>query len=190
MGMAGPSTPSLRIALVAALLAAACAKYGAIDLRDAPRLGPDGAPVRIVVYSDFQCGFCKRAASELARLRVRYPARLQVVYKHFPLAMHPAARGAALAAEAARRQGKFWEMHDLLFANAAELGAQKYAELAARVGLDLARFESDLASPEVAARIDADIAEGDAIGVDGTPFFVINRRPFYGSYGDLERMID
>jgi protein-disulfide isomerase len=113
-----------------------------------------------------------------------------VRYKHYPLPYHEQATNAALAAEAARLQGKFWEMHDLLFANSGRLDDKIYAELAGRIGLDVARFAKDFAAPETAAHVNADKAEGDAIGVDGTPFFVINKRPFYGSYGDLERMID
>jgi predicted DsbA family dithiol-disulfide isomerase len=81
-------------------------------------------------------------------------------------------------------------MHDLLFANAGSLDDKIYGELAGRIGLDVVKFEKDFASPETAAHVAADKAEGDAIGVDGTPFFIINKRPFYGSYGDLERMID
>jgi protein-disulfide isomerase len=184
------SLGSLGIALLLGLAAASCGKYSTIDLREAPRLGPEGAPTEIIVYSDFQCGFCKRAASELKRLHAKYPARLEVRYKHYPLAYHEQAMHAALAAEAARLQGKFWEMHDLLFANAGSLDDKIYAELAGRIGLDVARFEHDFAAPETKAHVEADKAEGDAIGVDGTPFFVINKRPFYGSYGDLERMID
>lgn len=177
-------------ALLAGLLALSCARVSAIDLRETPRLGPEGAPTEVIVFSDFQCGFCKRAASELKRLHARYPARLEIYYKHFPLPYHEQAMNAARAAEAARLQGRFWEMHDLLFANAVALNDGIYVELARELGLDVKRFEADFASEQVAARIAADRAEGDAVGVDGTPFFVINRRPFYGSYGDLERMID
>jgi protein-disulfide isomerase len=181
---------AIAIAL-AGLAAAGCAEYGAIDLREAPRLGPDGARTEIVVFSDFQCGFCRRAAAELKRLHARYPARLEVRFKHYPLDYHEQAMNAARAAEAARRQGKFWEMHDLLFENSGSLGeAGIYAELAGRIGLDVARFEKDRASKEVAAHVAADKAQGEAIGVDGTPFFLVNKRPFYGSYGDLERLID
>ena len=180
----------LAIALAAGLAAASCGKFSAIDLRTAPRLGPEGAPTEIIVYSDFQCGFCKRAAAELKRLHTRYPARLEVRFKNFPLEYHEQAMNAARAAEAARLQGKFWEMHDLLFANAGTLTDETYFDLAGRIGLDVARFERDFAAPETAARIKADVDEGDALGVDGTPFFVVDKRPFYGSYGDLERLID
>ena len=184
-----PRAPIAAAVLGAALLALSCAELSNIDVREAPSRGPEGAPTEIIVYSDFQCGFCKRAAAELERLEVKHPARLRVYYKHFPLPFHPQALNAAKAAEAARLQGKFWEMHDLLFANAGQLTDATYAQLAARIGLDVARFEADFASPAVAARVAADRDEGDKIGVDGTPFFVINRRPFYGSYADLERAI-
>jgi protein-disulfide isomerase len=182
---------ALAVAVLVGLAAAACGKYSTIDLREAPRLGPEGARTEIVVYSDFQCGFCKRAASELNRLHAKHPGRLEVRFKHYPIEYHEQATNAAQAAEAARLQGKFWEMHDLLFANAGNLGREGiYSELAKRLGLDLEKFEKDRASPEVAAHVAADRAEGDAIGVDGTPFFLVDKRPFYGSYSDLERMID
>jgi len=185
------TSTTLAVAVLAGLAASACGRYGAIDLREAPRLGPDGAPTEIVVYSDFQCGFCKRAAAELNRLHAKYPGRLEVRFKHYPIEYHEQATNAAHAAEAARLQGKFWEMHDLLFANAGSLGEEGiYAELAKRVGLDMERFTADLVAPKTAARVAADRAEGDAIGVDGTPFFLVNKRAFYGSYSDLERMVD
>ncbi|MCK9463746.1 MAG: DsbA family protein [Proteobacteria bacterium] len=188
--MRAPTTITLRIALFVGLAAVSCREVASIDLREAPRLGPEGAPTEIIVFSDFQCGFCKRAAAELERLSHKYPARLEVLFKHFPIEYHGQALNAARAAEAARLQGRFWEMHDLLFANAAELTDEIYVDLAKRIGLDVARFERDFAAPATVARVNADKADGDAIGVDGTPFFVINRQPFYGSYGDLERMID
>jgi protein-disulfide isomerase len=181
---------SLAVALLAGLALSSCAKLSGIDLREAPMRGHAGAPNEIIVYSDFQCGFCKRAAAELERIALRHPARVEIFYKHFPLSIHPQATNAALAAEAARRQGKFWEMHDLLFANAGRLTDATYEELAARLGLDVGRFKADFASKETAARVAADRAEGEKIGVDGTPYFVINRRPFYGSYADLERALE
>jgi protein-disulfide isomerase len=172
-------------ATVAALLAGCPQNKTAVDLRHAMRLGPEGAPFEVVEFSDFQCPFCKRAAMELNRIHRSKPGRVKIYFKHFPLDYHPEAVNAALAAEAARLQGKFWEMHDLLFEYAAELHPEIYPAMAEKIGLDVARFEKDMASFEVRNRVAADVAEGDAIGVDAVPYFLLNRVPFRGSYHDL-----
>jgi len=157
-----------------------------IDLRDAHRLGPKGARVELVVFSDFQCSFCKRAAREIRRIHTRYPGRVAIYFKHFPLTYHPQSIKAAMAAEAAALQGKFWEMHDLLYANSGLLEDSIYPKLAAEIGLDVEKFEVDMGSFEVANKVAADRAEGVAIKLDGTPFFIIDKRPFHGSYDELE----
>lgn len=160
-----------------------------LDLRDAHRLGPKGTRVELIVFSDFQCSFCKRAARELKRIHTAHPGRIAIYFKHFPLTYHPQAINAAMASEAAAAQGKFWEMHDLLFANASDLNDGIYVDLAKKLGLDVERFETDMRSFEVANKIAADRAEGEAIKVDGTPFFIIDRRPFHGSYDELEEAL-
>lgn len=153
-------------------------------------LGPADAPIEIVVFSDFECPFCKRAAAELKRIEVGRPGRVKIFFKHYPLAMHVSSVPAALAAEAARMQGRFWEMHDALFEHQGDLSPSLYPKLAAELGLDVARFAKDMASPEAAARITADQADGKKLRVDGTPFFVVNRVPFLGSYADLGARLD
>jgi len=178
------------VLLSSVLLLAACGPSpSAIDLRDAHGLGPEGAPVELIVFSDFQCAFCKRAAAEVRRLQKRHPGRLRIHFKHYPLGYHEQAIPAAMAAEAAGLQGRFWEMHDLLFASSGELHAGIYAQLAAELGLDTARFAADMSSAEVARKVAADRADGDAMHLDGTPFFIINKRPFHGSYGELENAL-
>jgi len=180
-----------RIPLLACAAAMACAAASSsIDLSRCPPLGNEDAQIEVVVYSDFQCAFCKRAAAEIGRLVRRRPARIKVCFKHFPIARHAQSVNAAKAAEAARLQGRFWEMHDLLFAHAGELTGGVYERLASRLGLDVDRFLEDMASAETAERIAADTAEGRALGVDGTPFFFVNRTPFYGSYADLVKRLD
>jgi protein-disulfide isomerase len=161
-----------------------------MELRHAARLGPKEAPIEIVVFSDFQCSACRRAAFELKRLHVQHPNRIKIYYKHFPRSYHPQAKNAARAAEAARIQGKFWEMHDLLFAYAGALHSDIYKELAAKIELDVARFKRDMQSPEVRARLITDRAEGDAWGLDGTPYFIVNRSVFRVSYADLAERLD
>jgi protein-disulfide isomerase len=179
---ARPAPPGPALLL---LLLAACGTAGArmpIDLRHAEPLGDADAPATIVVFSDFQCPHCKRAAYEVRRLIEEHPGRFVAYHKHFPLSYHPFAEDAARAAEAARLQGAFWEMHDLLYAHAGELTADIWPRLAASLGLDVPRFERDRRSPETAARVLADAAEGDALGVDGTPFFFVDGTPVEGSW--------
>jgi protein-disulfide isomerase len=179
------------IALILAPVIASCAALDrSVDISTAPRMGPADAPIEIVVFSDFECPFCKRAAAELRRIQLRRPGRVKIFFKHFPLAMHANSVSAALAAEAARMQGRFWEMHDALFEHQGDLGPPVYPALAAEIGLDAARFAEDMASPEASARIAADQADGRKLRVDGTPFFVVNRVPFLGSYADLDARLD
>ena len=111
---------------------------------DDPVRGSSRAPVTLVAFSDFQCPFCARAEPTLAELLKTYGDKLRVVWKHQPLSGHPQAMPAALAAEAARQQGKFWEMHDRLFSHQAELSPQAYERWAAELGLDVARFKERL----------------------------------------------
>jgi protein-disulfide isomerase len=171
--------------LPALLLAAACGGAGArvtIDLRHAEPLGDPEAPAVVVVFSDFQCPHCKRAAFELRRLVDENPGRVVVYHKHCPLSYHPFAEDAARAAEAARLQGAFWAMHDLLYAHAGELTDDIWPRLAVMAGLDVARFEKDRRSKATRARVMADLAEGDALGVNGTPYFFVDGVPFEGSW--------
>jgi protein-disulfide isomerase len=178
-------TARLTAVLIAATATCCAAGETSVDLRHAARLGPEGAPLEVVVFSDFQCPFCRRAAVELKRIHTARPGRVKIYFKHFPLEYHAQAANAARAAEAARLQGRFWEMHDLLFEYSRELHDGIYEAMAAEIGLDVARFGEDMGSFEVANRIAADIDEGDAIGVDGVPHFLLNRIPFRGSYADL-----
>ncbi|HUT78293.1 MAG TPA: thioredoxin domain-containing protein [Polyangia bacterium] len=171
----------------ALLLAAACgaAARMPIDIRHAEPLGDPDAPTVVVVFSDFQCPHCKRAAFELRRLAGEHPGRVVAYFKHFPLSYHPFAKDAARAAEAARLQGAFWEMHDLIFAHSGELTGDISPKLAKAAGHDVGRYERDLRSPGAAARVAADVAEGDALGVDSTPYFFVDGIPFEGSWRTL-----
>ena len=117
---------------------------------------------------------------------------MQIVWKHLPLAMHKQAPAAHAAAEAAHKQGKFWEMHDLIFANQRELNAEKFYEHAAQLGLDVTRFKADYLSAEVKTRVDADSREAATLGVTGTPGFFINGRFLSGAkpFDDFKQIID
>ena len=144
------------------------------DLQNAPVRGLATAPVTIVEFSDFQCGFCSRATGTLVRLLERYPGRVRWIMKHYPLDFHDAAPLAHRAALAAQQQGKFWEMHDAIFAAPKSLGRQQMLRHAARLTLDMDRFVRDMEGPRVKALLDRDMAEGRKAGVDGTPTLFVN----------------
>jgi len=150
-----------------------------LPLGESPTRGAPDAWVTLVVFGDFQCPFCGRLALTLDQVMAEQPeGRARQVFKHLPLPSHPQARLLAVASEAAREQGKFWEMHDLLFDQAAELReGDPQAELrriAEDLELDVERFERDLASPELAARIARDEALADELGLDAVPAVYIN----------------
>jgi protein-disulfide isomerase len=135
---------------------------------------------QLVIYGDFECPYTAQATHEVARLTERGVA-FEVVFRYFPLVeIHPHALAAAKAAEAAGRQDRFWEMHDLLFRNQLHLDAGDLARYATRLGLDPARFEADQADPVAVARIQRDVESGVESGVDGTPTLFIDGRRYEG----------
>jgi protein-disulfide isomerase len=117
---------------------------------------------------------------------------VRIVFKHQVLPSHTKAPAAHAAAEAAHRQGKFWEMHDKIFENQREMSPEKYEEYAVEIGLDLEQYKRDLGSPEVKARIDADTKEAAKVGNRGTPGFFINGRFLRGAkpYDSFKTIID
>ncbi len=122
-----------------------------------------------------------------------YPTDVNFVYKNFPLppTMHPNAMGAAKASVAAGKQGKFWEMHDIMFQNARELGVDKLKEYAGKIGLDVTRWERDFSSPETEQVVQKEMAEGRAADVSGTPtFFVNGKRVMNRSVEGFKDVID
>jgi protein-disulfide isomerase len=140
-----------------------------------PPLSPSAAGAVVIAYADFECPFCAVLHERLTRLPV------EVVFRHFPVrSSHPRAWPAACAAEAAARQGRFWEMHDVLFRNQGHLEPSDLRRYAERVGVDLAQFESDLLDPAIAARIERDVDSGDRSGVDGTPSLFIDGSRYRG----------
>jgi Na+/H+ antiporter NhaA len=154
-----------------------------VDLaRDHVR-GPVDAPLTLVEYGDFECPFCGRATGTVEELRERFGDRLRYVFRHVPLVdVHPHARLAAEAAEAAGAQGRFWEMHDRLFAGQDRLTAADLLEHAAAAGLDVPRFARDLGSSRFARRVEEDVESAEASGVTGTPTFFVNGRRHTGPF--------
>ena len=159
---------------------------------DAQFQGPADALITIVTWSDFQCPFCKRVSPTIAQLRSDYGADIRYAFKHNPLAFHNNARSAAIAAEAAAEQGKFWEMHDLLFENNRDLSEANYKKWARKIGCDMTQFKKDLEDPRIAARVDAHQKEGNALGARGTPSFFVNGRFLSGAQpaANFKRLID
>jgi protein-disulfide isomerase len=141
--------------------------------------GPDAAPVTLLEYGDYECPYCGRAYPILKQLRETLGDQLRVVYRHFPQNnVHPHASVAAQAAEAAAAQGKFWQMHDLLFEHQDELAdVMKYA---IKLQLELYRFEADLSSERFANRIRFDHEGGVRNGIHKTPTFFINGKVYTG----------
>jgi protein-disulfide isomerase len=164
-----------------------------VEIRaDDPQRGPRNAAVTVVVFSDFQCPYCSRVEPTLAQLRQAYPDDVRVVWKNLPLAMHPQAMPAALAAEAAREQGKFWEMHDLMFQNQAQLSPDQYDAWARQLGLDVPRFQAARASAVVKARVEDDARLGARLAPQGTPTLYVNCRQLVGAqpYDVFKRLTD
>ncbi len=151
--------------------------------------GPEDAKVTIIEFSDFQCPFCSQAAALVKQVTDAYPKDVKVVYKNYPLPFHKEAMPAAKAAIAAGKQGKFWDMHDKLFANYRNLGEEFFAKAAEDIGLDVAKFKADMASPEVQALVSAEMKEAQAAGVRGTPTFFINGKKPQGRSFELYKGI-
>lgn len=147
---------------------------------DPPRAkGPEGAPVMLEEFGDYQCPSCGLFNPIIKKLSDQYGDRLRVVFRHLPLQMHPNAPLAARAAEVAGLQGKFWEMHDLLYEGQREWSElpnprPKFSEYAQRIGLDVGRFNAEIDSQEVGLRILADMRRANTIGVNSTPSVFIN----------------
>jgi protein-disulfide isomerase len=137
--------------------------------------GPAHAPVTLVEYGDYECPSCGRADSIVKQIQQRLGDRLRFVFRNFPLAqIHPHAQQAAEAAEIAGDQGRFWEMHDYLFAHQRALGGSRLREYAEAVGLDVEQFAQALETHRTEGRVREDFQSGVRSGVNGTPTFFIN----------------
>jgi len=164
----------------------------AVSTKGSPSKGNPDAQIAVVEFSDFQCPFCGRVTPTLKQIEREYGEQVRIVFKHLPLRMHSKAPAAHAAAEAAHRQGKFWEMHDLIFANQREMSETKYVEYAEQIGLDMDRFKRDVAAADVKSKVDADAAEAQKLGVTGTPGFFVNGRFLSGAqpFAAFKSLID
>jgi protein-disulfide isomerase len=145
--------------------------------------GAAGAPMRLLVYGDYECPYTRKALISVAQVRGELGDSFVYAFRNFPLTeIHPHALHAALAAEAADLQGKFWEMHDVLFKSQRALADEDLASHAKEIGLEEQRFRSDFTDRKALPRIEADVASGVRNGVEGTPTIFINGQPHLDSY--------
>jgi protein-disulfide isomerase len=146
-----------------------------------PVRGVESAPVTIVEFSDYQCPFCARVNPTLDQVRKAYGDKVKIVFKDFPLPNHPQAPKASEAAHCAGEQGKYWELHDLMFANQRALNVPELKQYASTLGLDAAKFTQCLDSGKHAGLVAAGMAQGERMGVNSTPTLYINGRPLIGA---------
>uniref|UniRef100_UPI0040567AC2 thioredoxin domain-containing protein n=1 Tax=Candidatus Electronema sp. TaxID=2698783 RepID=UPI0040567AC2 len=163
-----------------------------IDIAGSPFLGKEAAPVAIVVFSDFQCPFCSRVHPLLEEVMKRNPDTVKVVFMHMPLNMHQQAEPAARAAIAAQEQGKFWQMHDALFAAAnSGLSDADIEKAAAGIGLDMEKFKAAWNSPATQEKLTKDMSAARLAEVNGTPTIFVNGRRVNAPSPDvIQKMIE
>ncbi|PRQ05071.1 Disulfide bond formation protein D precursor [Enhygromyxa salina] len=158
-----------------------------------PTYGNERAPVAVVVFADFECPHCKMEAPVLRKAVQQYRGQARLVFMHFPLRMHARAQVAALAAEAAHQQGKFWEMHDLIFDHQSQLEDEDLERYAKQIqGLDLTKWKADFAAKSSELAVAKDRALGENLDIQGTPAVYVNGRhvtPLLWG-GSLEAWID
>jgi protein-disulfide isomerase len=143
-----------------------------------PEKGPKDAPVTMIVFSDYECPFCRRAETTVEQVLKAYDGKIRYVFRDYPLPFHAKARPAAVAANCAIPQGKFWEFNQKLFAG--DLGPEGLKKIATEVGLDQKKFDACVAKNDQSS-IEKDMADGSAVGVNGTPAFFINGRMLSGA---------
>lgn len=152
-----------------------------VDIGDAAVKGSEEALVTIVAWSDFQCPFCSKVNPTMAKIHETYGDKVRVAFKHNPLPMHNRAMAAALAAESAGRQGKFWEMHDKLFANGRALTDENFEKWASELQLDVAKFQTDMKDKVLETKVRTQQSQGAVLGARGTPSFFVNGRHLSGA---------
>jgi len=163
-----------------------------LKLAGAPARGPQSARLTIVEFSDFQCPYCRSGATALTEITKAFPNDVRLVFKQFPLEFHSQAALAAEPSLAAQAQGKFWEMHDRIFANPGSLTEPNFIAWAREFGMDVARFSSDLTSHKYQNAVQTEMREGLDAGVQGTPTVFLNGRLYRGNVqvGELKPAVE
>jgi len=157
-----------------------------------PVMGPAGARITLVEFSDFQCPYCSKAVEKINAVLKAYPNDVKLIFKQFPLDTHPQAQISAQAALAAHQQGKFWQLHDLMFANRNALSRKAILGWAGSIGLDMKKFEADLDSEAIKKNVARDLADGEKAGVEGTPTVFVNGQRYNGELdlGSFKTVLD
>lgn len=145
--------------------------------------GDENAPLVLVEYGDYQCPYCGEAYYVIKKAQKELGDKMKFVFRNFPLPqLHQYAVNAAIAAEAASAQGKFWEMHDILYENQKQLDVPHLVSYAKKIGLDITQFEKDLQKDEFMDKVESDYKSGIKDGIQGTPGFLINGELFTGNW--------
>ena len=163
-----------------------------VSVDDDPSMGPADAPVTIVQFAEYQCPYCGKARAALDEVMAAYPGKIRMVFRDYPLSFHPRAVPAAVAANCAGKQGKYWEMHDLLMKDQQRLEDADLTAHATALALDLAAWNTCRQDPTEAAEVQKDFEDGNAAGVSGTPAFFINGVMLSGAQpaSEFKRVID
>lgn len=147
--------------------------------------GSNNAPIELVEYGDYQCSYCGEAYAVIKAVQQTLENDLKFVFRNFPLSeVHPDAENAAMAAEAAALQNKFWEMHDILYENQQQLDEGHLISFTKKIGLDVNQFKSDMQKSIVSDKIENDFESGVRSGVNGTPSFFVNGKKYDGNWQD------
>jgi protein-disulfide isomerase len=157
-----------------------------------PSRGPDGAPITIVEFSDFQCPYCSRAEETVKKVMDAYKGKIRLYYRDYPLPFHGQAQKASEAALCAGDQNKYWEMHEKLFASQSALAVPQLKEHAKGLGLDAGKFDKCLDDGAKTKEVEVSKKAGEELGVSGTPHFFINGRPLSGAqpFEEFKKVID
>jgi protein-disulfide isomerase len=157
-----------------------------------PSKGAQSAPVTLVMFQDFQCPYSQRSQATIKQIMDAYPGKIKAVFKNFPLPFHKQAPLAAEAALAAGAQGKFWEMHDKIFANQQQMDIANFKQYAQELKLDVKKFSADLDTHRFKAAVDEDMKTGTAVAVRGTPTFFVNGKKLVGAkpLAEFQKVID
>jgi protein-disulfide isomerase len=157
-----------------------------------PAYGPEDAKVLVILFSDYQCPNCLRANQATHQISAEFPGEVRIEVWHRPIPLHKNAEMAARAAVAAQQQGKFWEMHDMLFSSAARMNLTDFEQYAQQLNLNMDQFKSDMNDPNVKERIRQEGALAKSLGVSGTPGFLINGKISvgWGSWNSFRRKVE
>ena len=158
-----------------------------IDTNKDHVFGSVTAPLEVIEYGDYECPYCGIAYPIVKSIQQKLGPEMRFAFRNFPLSnIHPHAFKAAVAAEAAGLQQKFWEMHDIIFENQKALGDENILQLAQKIGLNSERFKKDILEKELAAKVEMDFESGIRFGVNGTPSFFANGKKYGGELDEEE----